>query len=73
MQTKDELRDRVEAHKHELASKLHDLKADVSKEARARREQLQKQLDELASHLKDGWEKVDSAARSKLDKWLGSR
>jgi len=68
----DELRDRIEARKHELLSKMHDLKADGRAEARERREKLQHKLDELELHLKSGWDKIDNAVRQKLDKWLAS-
>ncbi len=68
----DELRDRVEARKHELLSKLHDLKADTRKDAAERRDRVQRKLDELELHLKNGWNKVDLAVRQKLDKWLAN-
>jgi hypothetical protein len=66
----DELRDRVEARKHELMAKLHDLKADTRKEARAQRDHIQHSLEELEAHIKNGWEKIDNTVRAKLDKWL---
>ena len=40
----DELRDRIEARKHELMSKLHDLKADTRAEARESRAKLDQWL-----------------------------
>ncbi len=68
----DELRDRVEARKHELLSRLHDMKADTRADAREHRARLQRKLDELELHLKNGWDKIVNAVRQKLDKWLAN-
>jgi hypothetical protein len=66
----DELRDRVEARKHELLSKYNDLKADSRKEAAETRTRLKAKLDELEAHLKLGWAKVNDEVRTKLSQWL---
>lgn len=66
----DELRDRVEARKHELLAKYHQLKADSSKEAVEARTRLKARLDELESHLQVGWAKVSDDVRTKLNHWL---
>jgi predicted nucleotidyltransferase len=66
----DELRDRVEARKHELLAKYNDLKADSRKEASETRTRLKAHLDELEAHLKLGWAKVNDEVRTKLSQWL---
>jgi hypothetical protein len=70
MDKSDELRDRVEARKHELLSKYNDLKADSRHEAIELRSRLKARLDEAELHLKAGWDKVSAEARTKLDQWL---
>jgi hypothetical protein len=66
----DELRDRIEARKHELLSKYNDLKADSRKEAAETRTRLKARLDELEAHIKSGWDKVSDDVRVKLNRWL---
>lgn len=65
-----ELKDRIEARKHDLLAKLNDLKADSRAEAREQRDRLKRELDELELHLKGGWDKMSDAVRGKLDSWL---
>lgn len=66
----DELRDRVEARKHELLAKYNDLKADSRHEAGEARTRLKARLDELEAHLKLGWAKVNDDVRVRLNRWL---
>ncbi len=66
----DELKDRVEARKHELLAKYNELKADTRHEAAEARTRLKARLDELELHLKTGWTKLNDEVRSKLNKWL---
>ena len=66
----DELRDRIEARKHELLAKYNELKADSRKEASETRTRLKAKLDELEAHLKLGWAKVNDDVRVKLNRWL---
>ena len=66
----DELRDRIEARKHELLAKYNELKADSRKEASEARTRLKVRLDELEAHLKSGWDKVSDDVRVKLNRWL---
>ena len=66
----DELRDRVEARKHELLAKFNELKADTRREAAEARTRLKARLDEIELHLKNGWEKVNDDVRTRLNKWL---
>ncbi|HZJ62298.1 MAG TPA: hypothetical protein VFD36_02145 [Kofleriaceae bacterium] len=66
----DELRDRVEARKHELLAKYNELKADGKRDAAQARDKVKAKLDELELHLKNGWTKVSDDVRTKLNKWL---
>ena len=66
----DELRDRVEARKHELLAKYNELKADSRKEAAAARTRLKARLDEIEGHLKADWAKLSDDVRTKLNSWL---
>lgn len=69
----DELRDRVEARKHELLAKYNQLKADTRHEAAAARTRLKARLDELELDLKSGWTKVNEDVRTRLNAWLERR
>ena len=69
----DELRNRVEARKHELLAKYNELKADTRREASEARTRLKTRLDELELQLKDGWTKVSDDVRAKLNSWLDRR
>jgi hypothetical protein len=66
----DELRDRVEARKHELLAKYNELKADTRREAAEARARFQARLDELEQHIKTGWTKINDDVRAKLNQWL---
>ena len=66
----DELRDRVEARKHELLAKYNELKADSRRDASDARDKVKAKLDELEAHIKDGWAKVSDDVRTKLNRWL---
>jgi len=67
---RDELRDRVEARKHELLAKYNEMKADTRREAAEARTRLKTRLDELELQLKSGWTRVTEEARAKLHQWL---
>ncbi|HEU4733961.1 MAG TPA: hypothetical protein VFT22_38985 [Kofleriaceae bacterium] len=69
----NELRDRIEARKHQLLSKYNELKADTRHEAAEARTRIKARLDELELHLKGGWTKVSDDVRLKLDRWLERR
>jgi len=62
----DELKDRIEAKKHELLARLNELKADSRAEAAEQRSKIKVKLDELEDTLKEGWDK----AAAKLNTWL---
>lgn len=70
MNKSDELKDRVEARKHELLSRYNELKADSRHEAMQLRTKLKMKLDELEQDLKSGWDRIDDSMRAKLNKWL---
>lgn len=70
---KDELRDRVDARKHELMAKLAELKADTRHDAASARDRVKKELDELEVHIKDGWDKLTDGTRTKLNSWLSRK
>jgi hypothetical protein len=69
----EELRDRIEARKHELLAKYNELKADTRRDAAEVRTRVKARLDELEVHLKNGWDKVSDDVRTKLNKWLDRR
>ena len=66
----DELKDRIDARKHELLARLSELKADTRHEAGAARARVQHRLEELELHLKAGWAQVNADVRTKLHQWL---
>ena len=66
----EELKDRIEARRHELLSKYNDLKADTRHEASEKRSKLKAKLDEIADDVKDGYENLSDAVKTKLNKWL---
>jgi hypothetical protein len=69
----DELKDRIEARKHQLLSKYNELKADTRREAGEARTKLKARLDELEDTLKTGWQNMTDAAKSKLNQWLDQK
>ncbi len=66
MDKTSQLKDRVDARKHELMSKLHDLRADGRREVDDEKKGIQARLDELQDAIKDGWDK----ATDRLESWL---
>jgi F0F1-type ATP synthase membrane subunit b/b' len=66
----EELKDRVEARRHQLLSKYNELKADVRQEASDARKRLKARLDELEDTLKTGWTNMSDAAKARLNQWL---
>jgi hypothetical protein len=69
MDKMNQLKDRVDARKHELMAKLHDLRADGRKEADVEKKSIQARLDELQDAIKDGWDK----ATDRLESWLSKK
>jgi hypothetical protein len=66
----DELKDRIEAKKHELLAKISEMKADSRAEVKVQHDKLRAKLHELETHLKDGWDKVTNDVAAKLNEWL---
>lgn len=69
----EELKDRVEARKHQMLSKYNELKADTRKEASDARTKLKARLDELEETIKGGWNNMTDAVKSKLNQWLDQK
>jgi hypothetical protein len=65
----EELKDRIEAKKHELMARLAELKADSRAEAREQSSRIKLRLDELEDYLREGWDK----AQLKLNEWLNRK
>ena len=68
--TADELKDRVEARRHQLMAKLSELKANTRHEAGEARDKIKQGLSDLEDTLRDGWDNVSDAVRTKLNGWL---
>jgi hypothetical protein len=65
----NELKDRVEAKKHELLAKYNELKADNRAEAREQESKVKLRLDEIEGYMKEGWDK----AQVKINEWLNRK
>ena len=68
----EELKNRIEAKKHELMASLANSKADAAGEAADKRQSAEKKLRELEGYLKDGWDRVTDQISNKLNDWLKS-
>ena len=66
----NELKDRIEAKKHELLARLSELKADTRAEAAEQRDTIARKLDQLEDDLRDGWDNVSEKVSAKLNDWL---
>ena len=66
----DELKDRVDAKRHEIEGRIAELKADTRNDAREQLLQLQTKLDDLQNMLKLGWEHVTDNAALRINEWL---
>jgi len=64
MGQKEELRDRVEAKKKHIESRISELKADSRSEAREESKKLEARLDSLAETIQDGWDDLTEAVAS---------
>lgn len=73
LERSDELRDRIEARKHELLAKYSELRASARHETLEARDRISAQLDEVERHLKNGWDKINDDVRTKLNQWLERR
>jgi hypothetical protein len=66
----DELKDRVEARRHQLLAKKTELQADGRRVAAVARARIEEGLEELDATLPGGWDRADDAVRAKLSAWL---
>lgn len=66
----DELKDRIDAKRHQLSARLSELKADTRHEAAEARDKIKARLDEVEAYLKDGWDKVSDSVKTKLNAWM---
>ncbi len=66
----DQLKDRIDARKLELMAKIAEFKVDARDEAIASRDAMKAKLADLEESLKDGWENMTDAVKTKLNKWL---
>ena len=65
-----ELKDRVEAKKRQLQSRLSELKADSRSGARDEEKRLRERLENLEDTLEKGWDNLTEAVAGKLNAWL---
>ncbi len=70
MSSTDELKNRVEAKKHDIKRQIAEMKADAGEDKRKRIEALESKLDELEAHLRSGWEQLSESVVDKLNGWL---
>lgn len=69
----DELKNRIEAKRHELLTRWNELKADTRAEAGKLRDNVKDHLDELEKVMKQGWESVSEQVRTKVNTILANR
>ena len=70
MKATEELRQRLEAKKHELESEYHRLRADQGEAQRRRAKEIEKKLDELRTSLSRGIENLTEQAAAHLNRLL---
>lgn len=77
MMTRDELKSRIEAKRHQLQARLSELKADtqqaaahVAADAREELAHVEGRLRELGELLREGWEDVTERISDRLRSWL---
>jgi len=66
----EELKQRIEAKKHEIQAEIAEKKADADASQRAEIERLEDKLADLRSRLEGGWEDVTESIASRLNDWL---
>jgi hypothetical protein len=66
----DELKDRVEAKRHQMRERLVELTTDTRYEAVAARTRIRRGLAEVESYLYDGWNNVSTSVQAKLRDWV---
>jgi hypothetical protein len=70
MSQSDELKDRIEAKKLSLRSKIKELQADGQSTSREEAKKLQAKLDSLSESVKGGWDNLSEEVAGKLNDWL---
>lgn len=65
-----ELKSRIEAKKKQLEAELAKAKADAHGSANDATEEIARKLEELESHLHDGWDNLSETVSKKLNDWL---
>lgn len=70
MSEREELRLRVEAEKKELEARLARLKVEGTAAANATAESIEKELKELQTYVRDGWDNLTEKVAGKLNEWL---
>ena len=72
MNAAEGLKERVEARVQLLQAKLTELTAKGNVEATDARVSVQRKLDELQESIKDGWDNLNDAAKTRVNRWLDS-
>ena len=65
-----ELKNRVEAKRHEIEAEIARLKADAEQDHRERIERLESRIQRLGDSLEDGWKNLSDSVVNKLNDWL---
>ncbi len=68
--SKEELKHRVLAKKHELQQKLEQFQADAQGKADQKVGQIESKLKEMDDILRSGWEQLTEAGANRLNEWL---
>lgn len=66
----EELKNRVEARKHDIEAEIARLKADAGEKQRDRIEQLENRLQEASDVVKGGWQDLSDSVVTQLNDWL---
>lgn len=65
-----ELKKRIEAKRKELEARIAEGQANANQSMQARAKQAESELEELKSHLKQGWENLTEDVAGRLNRWL---
>lgn len=66
----EELKNRVEAKKHEIEAEISRLKADAEAEHRDRIEKLESRIRRASDAVQDGWNDLSDSVVTQLNDWL---
>lgn len=70
LRNREELKDRIESRRHELQSRIAELKADARSDSRQEIDRLQRKLGEIERDLQAGWERLSEEAAARLNRLL---